>query len=42
VALCDGDMATEEHLPGYLLGETFAKTPSGLDARARLAPDRKR
>jgi transcriptional regulator with PAS, ATPase and Fis domain len=38
VALCDGDMATEEHLPGYLLGETFAKTPSGLDARARLAP----
>jgi len=31
VALCDGDIATEEHLPPYLLGENIK--PTAVDAR---------
>ena len=31
VALCDGDTATEEHLPAYLLGEPHAKPPSAVE-----------
>jgi transcriptional regulator with PAS, ATPase and Fis domain len=35
VALCDGDMATEEHLPPYLFGEPHAKAPAVAEPPAR-------
>jgi PAS domain S-box-containing protein len=35
VALCDGETATEEHLPLYLLNESPAKAPPVADAHAR-------
>jgi sigma-54 dependent transcriptional regulator, flagellar regulatory protein len=37
VALCDDDMASEEHLPQYLLGEPHAQTPAPIAPRPRDA-----
>jgi len=41
VALCEGDMATEEHLPLHLLGDSHASAPASreVDARAPGATD---
>ena len=38
VALCDGDMATEEHLPLHLLGDSHASAPASRGAE-RSAPE---
>ena len=35
VALCDDDMASDEHLPQYLLGDAHATTPAPLTPLAR-------
>ncbi len=34
VALCDGEMATEEHLPPHLLGEPHATSPAAAEPSA--------